>query len=187
MPGHPLIRTYLDELRSLPADAVDELTDGLTDTYDHHRARGLAPDDAARAAIAEFGTAAQVRTAFDAIAPGRRAARRLLAAGPLVGLCWATALISARAWTWPIPAWAPPLVGALLVTVIALLAAAARGRRLRHAALPGAGGVILLDVLVVIGALAAAPTLPWPLRLAILGSLTRAALTAQALPALRTH
>lgn len=187
MPRHPLIQTYLDDLRTLPADAVDELTDGLTETYDHHRTRGLAPDDAARAAIAEFGTAPQILAAFDAIAPGRRTARRLLAAGPPVGLAWASALITARAWTWPIPTWAPPLLGALLLTVIALLAAAARSRRLRHAALPGAGGVILIDALVITGALAAAPVLSWPLLLAILGSLTRAGLTAQALPALRAR
>lgn len=185
MPGHPLIQAYLDELRVLPAEAVDELADGLTETYDHYRTRGLAPGDAARAAIAEFGTAAQILTAFDAIAPGRRAARRLLTAGPLVGLGWATALLTTRAWTWPIPTWAPPLLGVLLITVIALLAAAAHGRRFRHATLPGAGGVILLDALVITGTLAAAPVLSWPLLLAILGSLVRAGLTAQALPALR--
>jgi hypothetical protein len=41
---------------------------------------------------------------FTRQAPGRRAARLLLATGPLVGACWAAALTSGRAWTWPVSA-----------------------------------------------------------------------------------
>ena len=42
--------------------------------------------------------------AFTRLSPARHAARRLLAAGPVVGGCWAAALITGRAWTWPVPA-----------------------------------------------------------------------------------
>lgn len=42
MPGHRLIQIYLLDLRkALPAGIVDELTDGLLETYDHHRSQGL--------------------------------------------------------------------------------------------------------------------------------------------------
>jgi len=41
--------------------------------------------------------------AFTQLSPARGAARRLLATGPLAGACWGTALITGRAWTWPIP------------------------------------------------------------------------------------
>lgn len=185
MPRHRLIDDYLRVLRTLPAGVIDELADGLVETYDRHRARGRAPDDAARATIEEFGAPDQVLAAFDRIAPGRRLSRLLLALGPFVGLCWGAALVSARAWTWPIPAWTPVTLGAALAAVIALLLAAAYGRRLRRAAPLAAGGVLLIDAAAICGVLATAPTIPWPLRAAILGSLARACLTARTLPHLR--
>lgn len=187
MSRHRLIEDYLGQLRVLPAEMVDELADGLTETYDHHRAHGQAPDSAARAAITEFGTAEQILAAFDRIAPGRRTARALLATGPLTGLCWGTALISAHAWTWPHPAWAPPVLGTALLTVISLLVMAARGHRMRHAAPLGASGLILLDALAITGVIAVTPAASWPLRLAIIASLLRAYLTARALPSLLTR
>jgi hypothetical protein len=53
-----LIRGYLDTLAArLPASVTDELADGLTETYQFHRSRGLAPEAAAKAAVAEFGPA----------------------------------------------------------------------------------------------------------------------------------
>jgi hypothetical protein len=55
--------------------------------------------------------------------PARRAARRLLVAGPAVGGCWAAALITARAWDWLLPLPARILPGLALITVISLLAA----------------------------------------------------------------
>jgi hypothetical protein len=41
--------------------------------------------------------------AFTHSNPARRAARRLLAAGPAVGAYWGTALIINQAWAWPVP------------------------------------------------------------------------------------
>lgn len=187
MPRHPLIEKYLHGLDVLSAEMVDELTDGLIETYDHHRALGSDPDQAARAAIEEFGTAEQILAAFDQIAPGRRASRRLLATGPLVGLCWGTALITSRAWTWSIPNWTPLVLAGALAAVIALLLVGATGRRPRRAAALGPAGLVLLDTLVVSGVLAVVPTMSWPLRLAILASLVRAAMTARTLAALRAH
>src|SRR6266403_275621 len=67
--------------------------------------------------------------AFTRLSPARHAARRLLATGPVVGGCWAAALITGRAWTWPVPATVLLLIGVVLITVIGLLAAAAFGRR----------------------------------------------------------
>jgi hypothetical protein len=185
MPRHHLIEDYLDRLRALPVDAVDELTDGLVETYDHHRARGQAPDDAARTAVTEFGTTDQIVTAFDKISPGRRTSRLLLATGPLAGLCWGMALLTSRAWTWPVPAWAPPVLGVGLVTVTALLLVGARGRCTRTASF-GAGGLVLLDTLVITGVLAVAPAVSWPLLLAMLASLLRACLTMRTLPVILT-
>lgn len=187
MSRHPLIETYLRGLHVLPTEVIDELTDGLIETYDHHRALGSDPDQAARAAIEEFGTAEQILAAFDQIAPGRRVSRRLLATGPFVGLCWSAALIASRAWTWPIPAWTPLVLASALATVIALLLMGASGRRLHRAAPLGAGGLVILDTLAISGVLAIAPGISWPLRLAILASLARAYLTARTLPALRPH
>lgn len=51
VPGHPLIEAFLADLRRrLPDDVVDELTDGLTETYERHRVGGLAEAAAADAA-----------------------------------------------------------------------------------------------------------------------------------------
>jgi hypothetical protein len=102
--GHQLIDDHLSRLaRRLPADTVDELADGLTETWQHHLAAGLHTDEAARAAIGEFGTPDQITAAFIAQAPGRRTARMLLATGPPIGLCWGASLVTAQVWTWPIP------------------------------------------------------------------------------------
>ncbi len=189
MPRHRLIENYLDHLRVLPVEMVDELTDGLIESYDHHRRHGRAPDDAARATITEFGPPEDVIAAFDQIAPGRRVSRLLLATGPLAGLCWGTAVLTTHAWTWPIPTWTAPAFGVALVTVIALLLTAARvpRRRARRAAPFGAGGLALLDTFAVIEVLSAAPDLSWPLRLAILISLVRACLTARTLRVILTR
>ena len=61
--------------------------------------------------------------------PARRAARRLLAAGDRAGggSCWAVALISSRAWTWPVPVAAALVPGLVMaVVVVVLLAFATR-------------------------------------------------------------
>ncbi|HEX7267960.1 MAG TPA: permease prefix domain 1-containing protein, partial [Streptosporangiaceae bacterium] len=133
MPGPRLIAAYLAELSAeLPGRIVDELADGLDETYRRYLRQGLDPEAAARAAVAEFGEPRVIVAAFTDASRSRRTARRLLAAGPLVGICWAVVLISARAWTWPIPAVARVLFGAALITVLGLLAAAALGRHYRQ-------------------------------------------------------
>ena len=76
MRGPSLIAGYLDALAGqLPGPVVEELAGGLEETYRRYLGLGLSPEAAARAA------------------------RWLLAAGPVVGACWAVALpVPAR---WP--------------------------------------------------------------------------------------
>lgn len=175
-----LIDDYLDALRGqLPADAVTELADGLIETYDCHCARGLAPDAAARAAIADFGTPHLVAQAFAQIAPGRRAARALLATGPVVGACWALALMTARAWAWPIHLATVVALAAGLILVVATLVAACRSpyRRARNAALAGGTGVLALDVAALTILPTSASVLTGLLQCAIVASSLRLCLT----------
>ena len=128
MSGPGLIDGYLAELSAdLPARIVEELADGLDETYLRYLGRGLAQDAAARAAVAEFGEPRVVMTAFTDSSRGRRTARRLLAVGPGVGTSWAIVLITARAWQWPVPVVARVLFGVMLIAVIGFLAAAALG------------------------------------------------------------
>ena len=124
---------------------------------------------------------------FTRQAPGRRAARLLLATGPVAGGCWASALVLSRAWTWPVPAAARIGFGAvLLLAVLALLAAATSRhsyQRTRLAML--ASPVILaLDATAVTAAALAAPTLTPALGAAVAVSLGRIAFTARMLPRL---
>jgi hypothetical protein len=144
--SHPLIDTHLADLaRRLPADAVDELADGLTETWHHHVATGRPPADAARAAIAEFGNAEQIAEAFVTNCPGRRTARILLGTGPFVGLCWGASLLTARAWEWPIPTPAAVAAAVTLLAVVAALITSATSRRsYRRARLGAAGGIGLV-------------------------------------------
>src|SRR5262249_62049154 len=100
----------------------------LIEAYEHHRASGAGDQQAAQDALAEFGDLATVVGEFTRQAPGRRAARLLLATGPAVGLCWAAALILSRAWTWPVPATARLGFGAALLLAVVLLLAAATSR-----------------------------------------------------------
>ena len=188
MAGHHLIDGYLAGLAGrLSADAVDELADGLIETFDRLVAAGLDEDAAARAAIAEFGEPAQVVAAFVQQAPGRRTARALLAAGPLVGGCWAATLVDAHAWDWPVPAPLRLTFGATLVGVVALLVVAATGlasyRRTRWTAAAGLG-LICLDAGALATVAVVAPPLVWPLALAVPASAVRLAFTARQLPRL---
>jgi hypothetical protein len=186
MPDHPLIGAYLAELaRRLPAEAVDELADGLAETYGHHLARGLDRDAAATSAVAEFGATDQVVAAFVHQAPGRRAALALLATGPVLGVCWGGALVLGQAWTWPIPTTMRVVFGLALIAVVAALAAAATSRssynRTRLTA-TASMSLIALDTALVVVALLATPALVWPMAIAIPASLARIGLTARALP-----
>lgn len=88
---------------------------------------------AAEAAVAEFGEPQVIVAEFARVNPARRAARRLLAAGPAVGGCWAAALITSRAWAWPVPLAGRIVPGLVLITVVGLLAAAGFGTSYRLA------------------------------------------------------
>ena len=176
MPGPGLITGYLDILSGqLPGPVVEELAGGLEETYRRHLSLGLAPDAAAAVAVAEFGAPELIVAEFARAHPARRAARRLLVTGPVVGSCWAVALITSRAWTWPVPMAA----GVALVAVVALLAFAARSTRYRPIGRAGAAGCIgiaALDAFMIIGVLAASPAARSAVAVAITASVARLAL-----------
>jgi hypothetical protein len=185
MPGHPLISGYLRDLAgTLPRGAIEELADGLIESYEHQLAAGLAADAAARRAIAEFGDVRQVTAAFARQAPGRRTARILLATGPAVGGCWGVALLATHVWTWPIPLTARVAFAATLPLVVAVLATAATSRhsyrRTRLAALGGTG-IVLLDLAMITAVLVAAPVFTGLIVIAVLASLARVGLTVRVL------
>ncbi|GII54426.1 hypothetical protein Pth03_28150 [Planotetraspora thailandica] len=150
MACHELIEGHLQALaRSLPASVVEELRDGLIESYEDQLERLGDAEAAAHAAIADFGDADTVTAAFVRASPGRGIAVRLLLAGPVVGLSWAAALIAGHWWTWPI---SPPLrlaVGLVLGLAVLMLIVAVRERHhyrtVRLAALAGATGVAVLD------------------------------------------
>jgi hypothetical protein len=180
-----LIGGYLAALSAqLPAPIVAELADGLDQTHQHYLAHGMGADAAARAALAEFGEPQVIVAAFAHASPARRAARRLLATGPMVGACWGTALITNRAWAWPVPITVRVLLGVALITAIGLLAAAAFGRRYRsagRAAAAGCIGITALDVTMVITVTLAAPAVIWPIIVAAAASAARITFTARTL------
>ncbi len=184
MADHELIEEYLARLaRQLPADAVDELADGLTETYRHHLSRGLDAQVAAAAAVTEFGEPDVVLAAFVRQSPGRRAALALLYSGPTVGACWAAALIAGHAWTWQLPAFLKATVAGTLLAVIGCLVTAATSRRsYRRTRVSAVGGIglIVLDAIVLSTVLLAGVPLVWPMVLAVPASATRLALTARA-------
>lgn len=65
-----LIADYLSRFAArLPTPIVEELADGLHETYLAKRRAGHTPDDAARHAIAEFGEPALIIAAFLADSP----------------------------------------------------------------------------------------------------------------------
>ena len=187
MPQASLITDYLSVLSAqLPAPLVEELADGLDETHQHYLTQGLTPDAAASAAVTEFGEPQVIVAAFTRLSPARHTARRLLATGPVVGGCWAAALITGRAWTWSVPATVLLLIGVALITVIGLLAAAAFGRRYLSARRAGAVacvGITVLDGVMLITAVLAIPVLVWPVILAAAASIARLAFTARALRA----
>jgi hypothetical protein len=118
-------------------------------------------------------------------APGRRTAARLLATGPLSGVCWAASLITAHAWTRPIPRPAAAAYGLALLTVAATLAIAATARHsYRRTRLGTAAslGLLILDATMLATITLAAPALVWPMLAAIPVSLARITLTLRSLP-----
>jgi hypothetical protein len=182
-----LISSYLATLAAqLPASIVEELADGLAETHQSYLRQGLDPDRAAEAAVAEFGAADAIVAGFAQVNPARRAARRLLGAGPAVGACWLAALLTSRALAVPRPAGI--LAAAALAATIALLATSALGTRYRVTARAGAAGligVIALDALLIIGVPAAGASLTWVMAVAMAASALRLSFAARALrPAL---
>lgn len=179
-----IIKHYLAALRSqLPAPLVDELADGLEEARQRYLRLGLPADDAAQAAVTEFGEPSVIIASFARVNPGRLTARSLLRIGPCVGGCWAAALLIARAWTWHVPEPACILAGLGLLAVIALLAVAALGKHYRissYAATAGCIGTGTLDAAVVAGVMLAAPSLTWPVIIASAASVTRFAISAKA-------
>jgi hypothetical protein len=99
---------------------VAELEDGLwTATLAQH-ARGLPSEEAATAAVAEFGDPRTVAAGFGpelAAATGRRVGLALLATGPLVGSCWL--LLTAATWKWG--GQQPPAALGLVATLVGLV------------------------------------------------------------------
>lgn len=190
MPGPRLIDNYLAALAAdLPPRIVEELADGLDETCCRYVTQGLTRDAAAGAAIGEFGDPQAIVTAFTQANPGRRTARRLLLIGPGAGLCWAIVLITARAWQWPVPMAARVAFGLALITVIALLAAAAAGKHYRSACRAAAAaciGTTILDVVMACTVLALAPSLIWPAAVAVAFSAGRSGLALRSLPAVLT-
>ena len=178
-----LIGSYLAALAAqLPASVVEELADGLAETHQSYLRRGLPPDAAAEAAVAEFGEPRAIVAAFARVTPARRAARRLLGAGPAVGACWIAALLTGRAVAVPWPA--SVLIGAALAATIALLASAALGTRYLLAARTGAAGLIgvmALDAALIIGVPFAGVSLTWVLAMAMAASAARLSFAARAL------
>jgi hypothetical protein len=179
-----IIRDYLAALSAqLPAPVVDELADGLEETRQRYLRLGLAPDNAAQAAVTEFGTPPVIIASFARVSPARLTARRLLRIGPGVGACWAAALLTARAWTWHVPEPALILVGLALLSVIGLLIAAAVGAGYRLASRAAAAaciGTSLLDATVAMGVTLVAPSLTWPILVAAAASTGRAVISAKA-------
>ena len=182
-----LIRGYLQVLASqLPASIVDELADGLTETYGFYLSRGLSAEAAAEAAVLEFGSPEEILAGFARVNPARRAARRLLGLGPVVGGCWVAALVTSRVWPGPLPARVG--VSLALLASIGLLAVAALVRRYRVSAFSGRAGFAgfaALDTALIVGVVILAGSLTWVTALAMAGSMVRLALCARALrPAL---
>jgi hypothetical protein len=94
------------------------------------------------------------------------------------------ALVTGRAWTWPLPAAAGIVPGLALVAVVALLAVAVRTTRYRAAGRAGAAGCIgtaALDAFMIIGVLAADPAARWAVAVAMIASAARLGLSARLL------
>ena len=178
-----LFRGYLEVLaRQLPASIVDELADGLAETYRSYLSRGLSATAAAEAAVREFGSPEEILAGFARVNPARRAARRLLGLGPVVGGGWVAALVTSRVWPGPWPARVG--VGLALLASIGLLAMAALVRRYRvsvFSGVAGFAGFAALDTTMIVGVVILAGSLTWVTALAMAGSMVRVTMCARAL------
>jgi hypothetical protein len=191
MSGPRVIGAYLAMLAAeLPASIVEELADGLAETYQSYLRQGLAPGQAAESAVAEFGDPHVIAAGFARVNPARRGARRLLLTGPVVGGCWAAVLITGRAWAWPVPLLGRIGFGLVLLTVIGLLATAALGTRYRAAAragIAGCVGIAAIDTVAVTSVMLASPYVTPVMIGAMAGSTARIALSVQTLRPILTR
>jgi hypothetical protein len=187
MASTDLIGAYRAALaRQLPPDVLEEILDGLEETRADLLRQGLDPDAATAKAILDFGEPDLVVAAFTKNAPGRRHAVRLLATGPVFGLLWGTALITSRAWTWPISRLVEIAYGTTLLAVVALLIGVlttTQPTKTRRAGYAGIG-LILLDLGMLGAVTFAAPALTWMIAPAVAASLIRILAVAPRLPAL---
>ena len=190
MTGPEVIDGYLAELAAqLPAHIVAELADGLYDSYTAHSRGGFGDDDAARAAVAEFGDSATVVSAFVTASPARRSSRQLLLSGPLVGGAWGAVLLARQAWTWPLGIGPRAVFGAAVIAAVALLAAGAVAGRYRRAGRAVLGGCVLVlgvDVTMLAYVAATGMLREWPVPLAVALSAARIAFVLGRLPRLRS-
>lgn len=135
------LRDLADELAGPPhagAAVVTEIGDGLLEAVGSYRASGLHGEEAARAAIAEFGEPRTVAAAFWpelGARQARRTALALIASGPLIGIAWLTGAMAASlppiGRHMPAAWWALPVVGlALIVAVPSIMLALAATSRL---------------------------------------------------------
>ncbi|GAA1570974.1 hypothetical protein GCM10009789_25640 [Kribbella sancticallisti] len=185
MADHDLIDGYLAEIAGrLPSEAVEELADGLDETFQHQLLRGLSPTEAAHAAIAEFGRPAQVTAAFARQSAGRHTAVALLVTAPVYAGLWGTTLITAQAWNWQIPPAAALAFGVTLLAVATTLGIVAKSNNPATARLVGPATValILLDLGMLAAVATAAPALTWAAALAVPASLIRVAVAGRNLP-----
>ena len=172
-------------LAELPLADAEEVSDGLGEAYAKYLQLGLGEDDAAGAAIAEFGSARSVVEAFSRASPARRAARMLVATGPAVGLCWTAAMITDQAWKWPVPLGGRALLGGLLVGSILVLVTAVRARGYRTVRRSGAAGCLglaVVDASMITAVLALEPGIQWLTVVAVLASAARLTGIARAVP-----
>jgi hypothetical protein len=129
------IGSYLAEIAAgLPGpasarrDILAELGAGVADSADAYRRAGLNPAQAARSAIAEFGSPDRVAAGFRtelAAAQARRTALTLMIIGPLTGFLWFTAALASHIGRLAPPwEWAGLPDGARLATHLATIALA---------------------------------------------------------------
>lgn len=184
MAQHCVIVDYLAALSGrLPTEIVDELAGGLADTHQAYLDQGLEPGPAAEAAVVEFGEPDVIVAAFLRANPTRLTARKLLAIGPCIGVCWAAALITSHAWSWPIPALARVVLGLTMVATIGLLAAAALSPAYRlatRAGLAACVGTTAADTAMITGVVLTAPSITWLTAAALAGSAARVGVAAPA-------
>jgi hypothetical protein len=166
-PGEPGIAAYLDAVAGrlvgprAPRRAIlDELRDGLHEAAAAHHRRGVPAADALAAALREFGSPAALAAGFAgelAIVRARRTTAAYLATGPLIGLCWLSAIIPTGWWQrdpitllHAIPVL--PLIAVAAVAGILVLAATGRtGSRLRVPERHGLTGALIVIAAALLG------------------------------------